>query len=245
MDNNLEKKNSSAELENHSNQNHSSEHHAAHHSAEHYVAEHEATHQSEASKKKFRIDLKTSIIISCFIVLGALLFAFKGLFIAAMVNGSPISRFEVISKLETASGKNTLDNIIIEKLINFEAKKQNINVSKDEINTEIGNIEKQVASQGGTLEQALASQNMTMDDLKNQVVVEKELEGLLADKIQVTDNDVKNYIKDNKITIPAGQEATYNDQITQQLKQQKLSAVANDYITSLKSKASINYFVSY
>jgi parvulin-like peptidyl-prolyl isomerase len=237
MDNNQEEKKAS---ETH-------EHHAAHHSAEHHQVAHEAAGEvhHDGRKMKLKISLKTAIIVGCVIVVAALLFAFKGLFVAAMVNGSPISRFAVIHELESTSGKSTLDNLIVEKLIKDEARKQNIMVSNDEINAEISNVEKQITSQGGTLAQALASQNMSMDTLRNQILVEKELEGLLADKIQVTDADVATYINNNKITIPAGQDAAYKDQIAAQLKQQKLSGIANDYITSLKSKANISYFISY
>lgn len=240
MDNNSETKNPQ-EMHEHDHAGH----HGAHNSAEHHHAEHEADHHMEGKKIKIRISLKTTIIIACVILIGALLFVYKGLFIAATVNGSPISRLAVIHELESTSGKSTLDNLIIEKLIKEEAEKQNIKVTDDEINKEIGNAEKQIVSQGGTLDQALASQNMTLDNLKDQILVEKELEGLLADKIQVTPADVATYIKDNKITIPAGQESTYNDQITGQLRQQKLSGVANEYITSLRSNASVNYFVNY
>ncbi|MCL5017049.1 MAG: SurA N-terminal domain-containing protein [Patescibacteria group bacterium] len=245
MDNNQEVKSTSESHEHHHEGQHATHHSAEHHEAEHHNAAHEAASHSEANKKRIKVNLKVTIVVACVIVLGALLFVYKGLFIAAVVNGSPISRLAVIQQLESTSGKSTLENIIVEKLIKDEAKKQKIVVSNDEINSEVSNVEKQITSQGGTLAQALASQNMTMDTLRDQILVEKELEGLLADKIQVTDADVATYIKDNKVKIPAGQEDTYKAQISQQLKQQKLSGVVNDYISSLRSKANISYFVNY
>ena len=76
--------------------------------------------ESESLKiKKFRmiirkINLKTAIIIAVVIVVGVLAYIYKGSFIAVTVNGSPISRFAVIGKLEKTSGKQTLDSQKIE-----------------------------------------------------------------------------------------------------------------------------------
>ena len=86
---------------------------------------------------------------------------------------------------------------------------------------------------------------MTAADLKEQVTTNKRVSKLLAGKINVTDEEVVKYIKDNKLTAPKGQEATYNDQVKAQLLNQKLNQAANDWLNSLKSSAKINYFVSY
>ena len=56
-------------------------------------------HQKKTEKKSIKISLKTVIIILVIIAFGAL-YIFKGLFIAATVNGTPISRLTVIQKLE-------------------------------------------------------------------------------------------------------------------------------------------------
>ena len=91
----------------------------------------------------------------------------------------------------------------------------------------------------------MSEQGITLSYLKDQITVQKELEGLLADQIAVSDADVKKYIADNKITVPKGQEANFNDQIKNQLKQQKLSDSASALIETLKAKSKIRYFVNY
>lgn len=201
----------------------------------------------DTSDKKITIslNLKKATIISCVIIFLALIFAIKGLFIAAMVNGSPISRLSVIQSLEKGSGKVALESLIVEKLINNEAAKKDITVSDDEVNAEVSNIEAQVKSQGGTLDTALTSQGMTLETLKNQIVLQKKLEALLADKIQVTDADKSKFIADNKVKIPKGEEASYDNQIIQAIKQQKLSTESKLLVDSLKSENTIRYFVTY
>lgn len=201
--------------------------------------------EQKMPKKSIEISVRNAIIIAVIIVIGALVYVYKGLFIAATVNGSPISRLSVIQRLEKASGKNLLDSLIVDKLIQDAAKAKGISVSNDEINMEIKKIQDQVTAQGGTLDKALAAQGMSIDDLKNNIILQKEMEKLLGDKINITDQEVDQYITDNKITLPKGQEATTRGQIKSQLSNQKLNTEAQTFITDLKSKAKIKYFVNY
>ena len=71
------------------------------------------------------------------------------------------------------------------------------------------------------------------------------IEKLLTDKINVTDEEVLQYIEDNKVSIPKGQEATLTDQIKSEIRNQKLNTEAQALITNLKSKAKIQRFVDY
>lgn len=200
----------------------------------------------KAGKKSIKIGLKTALIIAAVIILGALGYVYKDLFIAATVNGSPISRLDVIKKLEKTSGKNLLDSLIVEKLIQSEADAKKVVVSNDEIDAEIKKIEDQIATQGGgALDEALSKQGMNRDDLKKQVILNKEVEKLLGEKINVTDEEVEQYIKDNKISITKYEEAATREQIKEGLKNQKLNTQAQALITELKSKAKIKYFVNY
>ncbi|MCX6742867.1 MAG: SurA N-terminal domain-containing protein, partial [Candidatus Parcubacteria bacterium] len=179
------------------------------------------------------------------IVLGILAYFFRGLVIAATVNGSPISRLSVIQKLEKASGKTLLDSLITEKLVQNAAAANNISISDDEINAELKKVEDQVAASGSSLAEALTAQGMTMDELKTRIIVQKEMEKLLSDKIIVTDQEVAQYIKDNNITVAKGEEAATNGQIKSELSSQKFNSEAASYIADLKAKANIEYFVKY
>ena len=202
-------------------------------------------HQQKYFKKSIQINTRTAIIIAIVIIIGVLAYIYKGVFIAATVDGSPIMRLTIIQKLEKTSGKNLLDSLINEKLIQNEVRAKNIIVSDDEINSQTKTIESQIATQGGTLDAALAEAGMSMDDLKKQIMAQKEIEKLLADKINVTDEEVAQYIKDNKVSIPQGQEATIVDQIKSEMRNQKISTEAQTLITNLKSKAKIQRFVNY
>ena len=194
---------------------------------------------------RIKISVKTTIIIAVIIAVGALAYFYKGLFVAATVDGSLISRLTIIQELEKASGKDLLDSLIVKKLIQNEVNAKKIVVSDDEINGEIKRIEYQIMAQGSAIDAALAAQGMSMEDLEKQIVLQKQVEKLVADKINVTDEEVSQYIKDNTISIPEGQEAMIIIQIKDELRNQKINAEADVLITALKSQANIRYFVNY
>jgi SMC interacting uncharacterized protein involved in chromosome segregation len=143
------------------------------------------------------------------------------------------------------SGKQALDSLITKKLIGDEAIKKGVSVTGEEVDAEIKNIENQIKAQGQTLDQALRTQNIKLEDLKQQITARKTLEKILADKLQIAETEIGKFIKDNNITIPKGQEEAYRNQIIAQLKQQKFSDAGGTLVSSLKSQAVIRYFVNY
>ena len=211
--------------------------------AESAVTEKEVQVKPTLKKSKLLI---FAIGITAPLLIITILFLTKDLFVAALVNGSPISRLAVIKELEKQGGKQALAAMIDKKLIEAELAKQNITISQDEIGAEIKKIEAQVASQGGTLQAALAAEGMTEERLREQISTQKRLEKLLADKILVTDADIETYIKDSKIVPPADMKPEeFKTRITEQLKQEKLQAEAQKWIADLTKSAKIEYFVNY
>jgi hypothetical protein len=201
----------------------------------------------EAEKKIFKnIYVTVAAVVALAAVFGGLAYYYKGLAIAATVNGSPISRFEVIEKLEKFNGKKVLDSLIDRKLIEAEALKNGVVVSDEEVDGEVKNIESQVAAQGaGTLEELLTEQGMTLDDLRNEILLQKTAEKILADKIAVSDSEIEQYLKSSKTPIPADKEAEIKEQLRQQIKGQKLSQEYPLFMANLRAQAEINYYVNY
>ncbi len=187
----------------------------------------------------------THIVLGAIVVLG-LLFLGKSLFIAAIVNGVPISRWSVIQELEKNSGQQALDIIITKKLIETAADKQGVSVSEADIDTEIQTIEEEVSKQGVTLDIALAQQGITTEQLREQITLQKKLEKILEDKLAVSDEEVGQYLAQSKTPLPTGMsDADFKNQIREQLKKQKFNVEADKWITSIKGSADIQYYVGY
>ncbi|MCX6706232.1 MAG: hypothetical protein NTV24_03990, partial [Candidatus Woesebacteria bacterium] len=113
-----------------------------------------------------------------------------------------------------------------------------------EIDTEIKNIEQTVSGQGISLDEALNLRGMTRKDLTDQIKTQKTVEKILSSKIVITDQELKDYFNANKTLF--GQNPVFDkvkDQVNTQLFQQKLSEQYTTWITDLKTKAKILYFV--
>lgn len=201
-------------------------------------------------KKIKKLNLKKILpaVVLAVLLLGAIIYlAYQRYLIAATVNGQPIDRLYILSELEKQGGKNVLDSIITEVIIEQEAKKANLSVSDNEIDKEIKNIEASVTSAGATLDQALEQQNMTVEDLRDNVRIQLLVQKLVkSDKITVSDKEVEQYLEDNSEMFESEEgEEPDKKLIKDQLLQQKIQTKIQEYIQSQTSKAEINYFGSY
>ncbi len=196
-------------------------------------------------KQLIMISTKNAVILSGIVIILALLFTCKSVFIAAMVNGSPVSRLSVIHEVEKRSGKAALDGIIIQKILADEVHKKGITVSESEIATEMKAIEDRFTSQGATLDAMLVTQGLTRDDVRKQIITQLQVEKLLGDKIAVSDAEVGQYIADHKITVPKEKDAEMRTQVAAQIKQDKTNKEGSALVESLRSQAKITYFVQY
>lgn len=192
------------------------------------------------------IRLKYIFIIVAVLLVGAVAYFFKGLVIAATVNGTPISRLAVIQEAEKQAGKGALDYLVVTKLIADEVKAKGIAVADEDVQNKVKELETNVSAQGQTLAAFLESQGMTQDQLNEQIVLQQQVEKLVADRVVVNDADIDKYITDNQITFPKdADQAKEKQNIKDYLANQKRSEEIQKYITELREKASINYFVTY
>jgi len=136
--------------------------------------------------------------IALIIIIGGLLYYFRGLFVAAVVNGQPISRLTVIHETEKQSGKQALNTLVRNTLIEQEAQKEHVTVSDQEVNDELKTVESNLSKQGQKLDQVLAMQGMTRDDLRKLVTLDKLVQKMVGKDIKISDKEVNDYINKNK-----------------------------------------------
>jgi len=199
--------------------------------------------------KKFHRTMKADkrvVAVAILIVALSILYSYRGLFVAATVNGNPISRLAVIRELEKKSGEQALEALVTKQLIGAAAIRAGVVTDPADVDSEIEKITKQIEGQGGTLALALEQQGMTEEEFRDQIVLQKNLEKILGDKVAVTDEDVASYIAQTKAVIPKGMtDEDFKNQIREQLKGQKFNAEASQWVTDAKTSATINYFVDY
>ncbi|HSX09361.1 MAG TPA: SurA N-terminal domain-containing protein [Candidatus Saccharimonadales bacterium] len=200
---------------------------------------------STSAPASVRIKKQYLLLIIIIILLGAALYYFRGLFVAAVVNGQPISRLQVIQQAEKQSGKQTLDTLVRDALIEQQAKKENVTVSDQEVNTQIATLQSNLQKQGQNLNEVLATQGMTPDDLKNLIRLDQLVQKMVGKNIKVSDKEVNDYIAQNKSSLPNADDATLKKEAKAQLTQQKTNAAVQTWLANLQKNSNIIYFVQY
>jgi foldase protein PrsA len=194
----------------------------------------------------FKIKKSYLILVAVIIILGGLLYIYRSVFVAAVVNGQPISRLSVVQEAEKQSGKQVLTTLVRNTLIEQEARKQNVTVSDKEIGEEIKKLEGNLQKQGQKLEQVLTMQGMTKEDLLRLIRLDKMVGKMVGKDIKISDQQVKEYIEQNKESLPTDQnEKDLKATVSEQLKQQQLNEKVRTWLEALQKNAKINRFVSY
>ncbi|MEA2056454.1 MAG: SurA N-terminal domain-containing protein [Patescibacteria group bacterium] len=190
-------------------------------------------------------DKKTITVLVVVGVLGVL-YIFRGLFVVAIVNGTPIFRFSILRQAEKSQGAQLLETTISEMLIKQEAKEKGVIVTDDELDAEIEEIKKNLEEQDQDFDQLLALQGMTVDDLTERLRLNKLIERLLAGEIEVSDEEMTQYLEDNADFFPEDMEdAEKKETARQQLNQQKMNEKYQEWVEELRNKARIKNFVNY
>lgn len=197
-----------------------------------------------SSKSRFKLStLGILILIAVFFVLGSVLYQNKSWIIAGSVNNRPVTSFELYKRMLQQYGKQTLDQIVVERLIKQEAANRNINISESEVDGEVAKIEESLG-EGASLTEALAQQGMTLSGLKENIRLRLTAAKLVEGKVNVTDEEVDKYLAENAASLPEGQDLnTQKESVRNFLKEQKLNEEIQKLIQELRDKAKISTFV--
>jgi foldase protein PrsA len=177
-------------------------------------------------------------VVLIVIIATALLFIYnKSLFLAGSINGRFVTTPEFYSELVKSSGEEVFESIVRNSLIKQEATKKEVTVSEKEIDEKVKDLEDQIGGKE-VLKSTLTQSGTSMDELREQIIIQIMVEKLLRDKIKVTDKEVQTYIKENQ---QAAATLT-KEQVKETLKSQKLGEQFGPWFEELKKKAKINTF---
>ena len=175
------------------------------------------------------------------LALGFFIFKNKSLFLPAIVNGSPITGIELMSKLNRDFGSQTLENMINEKIILGEAGKKNALPTKQEIEEKIAEIEQQFGG-SESFNGLLAAQGETRAGLEGQMKIQLAIEKMYSSEATASSEEIDEYIKTNKAIMTATDSAAQRLEAEKALKQQKISEVFRTKFDELKKAASVKIF---
>ncbi len=192
------------------------------------------------SLKDFKSSKKSWLII---LIIGILILAVykKSLFLAALVNGSPITNLELQMKLNEQFRTQTLNQLVNEKILMDEARKSNNIPSEQEIDKKIAELETQVGGKDA-LDTLLSQQGQTRSGLRDQVKLQLVISKLYDKEATVSADEVTKFIEQNGSTLQSTDSAKQQEEATNLLKQQKLTQIFNQKFQDLRSKAKIQIF---
>lgn len=192
------------------------------------------------SLKKFRNSKSFYLLI---IALGILLLAIyqKSQILPAMVNGQPITGFELLGKLNEQFRTQTLNQLINEKIILQEAGKMGVIPNNQEVQSKISEIETNVGG-AQSLEAILSQQGQTRVTLKDRVRLELAIAKLYDKEASVSAEEVTKFLETNRGVLRATDSAQQEKEAYDLIKQQKLTEIFTQKFQELKQKAKIVIF---
>lgn len=213
---------------------------------ESFAPEVEEISQDIENSSKFKFSPKSFItkkVLIILIIIGLLLLIYykKNWFIAATVNNTPITNFELISKMNSQFREQTLNQLINEKIILNEARKNNVVVRTNDIDQKISELEQSVGG-AATLNTLLTQQGQTRNSLRDQLTIQITIEKLYEKDATVSAAEVTQFVEQNKSQLKASDSAGQTEEATKILKQQKLGEVFNKKFQELKTAAVTKIF---
>lgn len=165
----------------------------------------------------------------------------KDWFVAATVNGTPVTNLELQMRLNQQFRSQTLNQIINEKIILGEAVKNNVVVTDTEVKKKISEVEESV---GGpqALDALLSQQGQNRESIKQQIKLQLTIEKLYANEATVSAEEVAQFIEQNREQLRATDSASQQKEASDAIKNQKLSQLFSQKFQELRQKAKIQTF---
>jgi parvulin-like peptidyl-prolyl isomerase len=169
----------------------------------------------------------------------------KGILAVAFVNGQPITITEIAKFYRKEKTGNVLEKIIAEKIIYYEAKKRNIQVSVEEVNTEIAQIEKEALENGKTMVQLLKESDKSAEDLEKEVRTKLIVYKILAEDIELSEDEIDKFLKDNPELYKNLGKQEARERVRRLLIDAKIRDEYQTWIQEAKASSDIRYFLKF
>jgi len=159
------------------------------------LEEKKAPKKKKKMSKKMIAGITASVILVAGIAGGA--YAYVKSQTVASVDGERITKEELYDTLVGVYGESAVDNLVTKVVIDKEADKRNVKVKDSEIDDEVATYEESYGGEEG-LKSALEASGLTLADLKEDIETNIKIEKLMAEDIEITEDEVKSYYEENK-----------------------------------------------
>lgn len=190
------------------------------------------------SNKNFKL-IAVALALAVLAILGL---RFRYLIVPGTVNGKPIFIWQYISRLHASAGQDVLDQLMTELLINQEADKAGITVSREDLDKELAEIQLQFGD-AESFEAFIASQGLTKKEVEEQITLNTKLKRLLKDKVEVTEEEVNTEYAENSDLYADLSEEEAKEQIRQGMFDQKTQTEVSNWIQEARTNSQLNVLI--
>jgi hypothetical protein len=190
---------------------------------------------------RFNVDQKTIGILVAVLALAILSVLLYRWLIVAWVDGMPVTRIGMYQEMNKRYGETTKTQLITEKLILSEAQKRKVTVSDAEVDAEFKKYETQLGSHDQLIS-ALKMQGMDETEFRKQIRIQQLVQKMFGSNIAISDDEVNQYYQQNKQGFATGTDeanaspsAEVKTQITDELRQQKVSTAFQEWLTQAQA----------
>ncbi len=171
--------------------------------------------------------------VAVVVIIALAFIKFNYLVIPARIGGQPIFMWTYLNYLHKNYGKEGMQRLTTQELINQAIAKSKVTVKAEDIQKEIDILDKQASASGG-IQAMLTAQQMTLADLKDQLRIQMAVKIILKDKITVTDQEVTDAYKKNRDLFKGSTEADAKKQVRDQLENQKFQTEATAWLAQIR-----------
>lgn len=182
------------------------------------------------------------MILGTILVVYILITAYhQGAIAPLFINGRPITFGDIISTYKYHEPGNVVDQVILEKIVAYEAQKRNIVVTKDEVEAEMIRMQQTASDNGKTLYQLYKDSGQTTADIDRNIRTHITIVRILEEDTNITEAEIDHYIDTHPDLYPYKDREDIREQVKKILLQQ---AVNNKYDTWAK-EAKASYKIQY
>lgn len=198
------------------------------------------------SKKKINpiLLVKILLIVAIGVVVFLLVQKNRGLFIAGTVNKSVVTRMELNRKMAEKYAEQTFEEVVSERLLVENLKKNKIVVTDKEVQDELAKIKAQYGGEE-QFKAALAQFGMTEDKALQSIEQSIGLKKLIEStgKIEITDEAVAKYFTDNKATYANKKLEEVSAEIKDTLYQQEIYTKSQEWYSKIRQEAKVSSYL--
>lgn len=123
----------------------------------------------------------------------------------ATFDGGKVTKEALYQELAASNGEQTVNVMVRDSIVEKEAEKLKVTVSKKELEESLVELKAQYGSDEA-FEQALETYNVTKADIEKDMKSDLLLEKVLKKQVKVTEDEMKAYFEENKEQFSAGEE---------------------------------------